>query len=192
MSAPAVASAAPTSTPTPIAGTTQAKDVEANVLPPSVPQPKFRIHIPWKQIGRISLVVGICIAILATCCLIFFSSVAIGRVIFLHHGHDEYISSALGGGFFLLIAAVVLFFLYAALDSKWDFDDDDDALWIVLVFCMLIFGPACVALSTEVLRVTHIVNVAVKDVVLHYIVGFLVMLGGTLVCTAVFAMCGGD
>ncbi|KAH8822304.1 hypothetical protein DL96DRAFT_1559946 [Flagelloscypha sp. PMI_526] len=129
MSAPADPAAL---TSTPLAGASQGQDVEATIntpLLPSVSQPRLGSRIPLRKIGRISVFVGICVVVLAACCLIFFTSVAIGRSILLrrnkgaHPGNprsdaqDEYISSILAGGFFPVIMAA-LFPVFAALDSR--------------------------------------------------------------------------
>ncbi|KAH8826255.1 hypothetical protein DL96DRAFT_1607572 [Flagelloscypha sp. PMI_526] len=143
------------------------------------------------------VLVGIYVAILVTCCLIFFSSVAIGHVLFLHSkkavhpkpdGRDEYISSVLASGLFLLIMTGP-FFLTDILSSDWDYDDYCGP-WTILACSLLILGPACIALSSEILRVTHMVVVTVKEVVLHYTVGYLVILGAVVLWIVIVASWG--
>ncbi|KAH8801247.1 hypothetical protein DL96DRAFT_1635703 [Flagelloscypha sp. PMI_526] len=104
-------------TPTPLAGTVQARDVESIYNPPPAPRRKFQFNNPIRS-GTVLYVAsmgGTCILLVALSCFVFFSFVALGRLVIAYSGETpiqthsgEYAAAVLAGFFFTLFSGGIL------------------------------------------------------------------------------------
>ncbi|KAH8822311.1 hypothetical protein DL96DRAFT_1714648 [Flagelloscypha sp. PMI_526] len=161
--------------PTPLVGTVQVHDVES-IHPPVVPPSRIGKLFRRESIAAILDFFGFCVLASGLSCFVFFASIAVGRVIFTSHQQEatfphgaagEYIVSFLAGGIFILVLAGLrlicdVFGWKLPLKNKLTFG-------FMLGANLIIVGPLCVAASAEILR-THVANVAVGEVVVHYLI----------------------
>ncbi|KAH8822322.1 hypothetical protein DL96DRAFT_348068 [Flagelloscypha sp. PMI_526] len=179
---------------TPRAGTARAPDVESN--PTSL---RVENLVDWRPIVQLGAVVFI---LLLSFCACFFSCVALGRVL---HPHDiksdngelldptgEYVAA--------LLSSVIFFFLFMAFVWFQDINIHNDLFRkygfgsTVYVLSLITLGPASVALGSKILEAAvHHWHIVVKDVVVHYLTGYAILVPVPLTFFACcYAACRGD
>ncbi|KAH8822309.1 hypothetical protein DL96DRAFT_347787 [Flagelloscypha sp. PMI_526] len=166
-----------------MAGNPQAEDVESN--PPTGTQPSLGYRFRWERVHGIPRFVAILVLFLPTSCLTFFCSIALGRS-HIHTPSERRATTrwsrtntfhpVLASGFFAFTITGCLL-VYKASAIEWH-EQYPITPWILAVFCLISFGPACIALSSQILTVSHAVHVVLKEVLLHYTIGAVVISGG--------------